>query len=156
MNESESKDISRVNIQFGSEFVSFRVPSSTESIGTAIRRLNLFLKHYEVSEQSASQAMIILRELLVNAITHGNKGNDATPVRVLLEHVQNNRFKIEVEDMGAGFNHAEIDTVIPDNPKAISNRGYALVKAYSDYFEFNDKGNRVSAFFSTRSYGKSV
>jgi len=149
MQMSESKELqNRAEIGLESEQKYFRLPSSTQSIGPAIQELNRFLKRYNVSELSTTQATIILRELMVNAITHGNKGNAAFPVNVLLEHVKGNTFKIVVEDMGSGFNYAAIDTCIPDNPKSIPNRGYALIKAYSDHFEFNDKGNRVEAYFS--------
>lgn len=150
----ESKELeNRADIAFGNKHVSFMVPSSVASIGSAIKKLSRFLKNYKVSELSTTEATIILRELLVNAITHGNKGNDSIPVNIVIEHIRGNEFRIVVEDMGNGFNYAAIDTGIPDNPKAIPNRGYALIEAYTDRFEFNDKGNRVAAYFSVRSYG---
>lgn len=133
---------------FGSGHLSFRLPSSLSSIGNAIRKLSQFLKAFQVSELARTRATIVLRELMVNAITHGNKGDDTVPVLVVFEHVRDDQFRIVVEDMGSGFNYANIDTAIPDNPKAIPNRGYALVKACTDRFEFNEKGNRVSAYFS--------
>jgi anti-sigma regulatory factor (Ser/Thr protein kinase) len=149
MRTNESKAVQNwAEISLESERKFFRLPSSTQSIGSAIQELNCFLKRFNVSELSTTQATIILRELMVNAITHGNKGNAASSVNVLLERVKSNEFKIVVEDMGSGFNYAAIDTCIPDNPRSISNRGYVLIKAYSDRFEFNDKGNRVEAYFS--------
>lgn len=157
MSAVETKEkTNRANIQFERGSVSFRVPSSVKSIGVAIRKLNQFLKKYRVAELSVTQATIILRELMVNAITHGNRGNDSYPVHVVLEHLRGNEFKIVVEDMGSGFNYTGIDTGIPENPKAIPNRGFALIKAYTDRFEFNDKGNRVAAYFSARTFGKPV
>lgn len=153
MNVVESKK-NRANIEFGGEQVSFKLPSSVKSIGSAIKELNRFLKGYQVSELSTTQATIVLRELLVNAITHGNKGNDSIPVDILLEHVDGDDFRIVVEDRGTGFNYRAIDTGIPENPRAIPNRGYALIKAYTDHFEFNDRGNRVAAYFSARAFEK--
>ncbi len=47
-------------IDFGKEHVSFRVPSSMKNIGSAIKKLDQFLKNYKVSEPSTSQAAIIL------------------------------------------------------------------------------------------------
>jgi len=148
----ESKESeNRASVGFGDEYLAFKVPSSVASIGSAIQKLNRFLKSYGVSELSTTEATIVLRELLVNAITHGNKGNDSVPVSITIEHLRGNEFKIVVEDMGNGFNYAAIDTGIPENPRAIPNRGYALIKTYTDHFEFNDRGNRVAAYFSTRS-----
>lgn len=154
MTHIESKESeNRVSISFEADCVSFKVPSSLTSIGPAIKSLNQFLKRYGVSELSVTRATIILRELLVNAIMHGNNNDPSVPVIVMIERVQKNEFKIVVEDKGSGFNYAAIDTGIPDNPKAIPNRGYALIKAYSSHFEFNDRGNRVAAYFYTRPYG---
>ena len=120
------------------------------SIGSAIKMLNHFLKKYDVSELSTAQATVILRELMVNAITHGNKDDASSSVSIQLEHVKGKEFKIIVEDMGAGFNYAAIDTRIPDNPKTIQNRGFALIKAYTNRFEFNRKGNCIAAYFSAK------
>ena len=116
------------------DHVSLEIPSSISSIGSALKMLNHFLKQYDVSELSTTQATVVLRELMVNAITHGNKDDASSSVNIRLEHIKGKEFKIVVEDMGAGFNYAAIDTRIPDNPKTIQNRGYALIKAYPNRF----------------------
>ncbi|MBT3224757.1 MAG: ATP-binding protein [Deltaproteobacteria bacterium] len=132
------------------DHVSLEIPSSISSIGSALKMLNHFLKQYDVSELSTTQATVVLRELMVNAITHGNKDDASSSVNIRLEHIKGKEFKIVVEDMGAGFNYAAIDTRIPDNPKTIQNRGYALIKAYTNRFEFNRKGNCIAAYFSAK------
>jgi anti-sigma regulatory factor (Ser/Thr protein kinase) len=132
------------------DHISLNIPSSVNSIGSAIKMLNQFLKQYDVSELSTTQATVVLRELMVNAITHGNKDDASSSIKIQLEHVRENEFKIMVEDMGAGFNYAAIDTHIPDNPKTIQNRGFALIKAYTNRFEFNRKGNCIAAYISAK------
>jgi anti-anti-sigma factor len=37
---------------------------------------------------------------------------------------------------------------LPEDPRRIRNRGYALVNAFSDQIDFNDRGNRVSVYIT--------
>ncbi len=136
------------NVEDEKSSIELKTPSSLRHIGTAISAFNLFLKKYGVTDTSASQATVVLRELLVNGMKHGNRYNTAYDVHTRIEHIQGKKFKIEVEDRGGGFDYESIETVIPEDPRCIHKRGFILIKAYSDRFEFNKKGNRVTAYIS--------
>jgi len=130
------------------ERLSLVMPASHNSIGLAVSNLTRFLKYHRVNERSSTQATIVLRELLVNAITHGSKSNAASHIQVTVERLSRLDFRLTVEDKGPGFNYAAIDARIPENPKVIRNRGYALIKAFTSRCEFNQKGNCITAYFS--------
>jgi len=91
-----------------------------------------------------AEAKIVLRELVINAIEHGNKQSAARLVRCHVEHLATSQLKLEVEDEGEGFPYWALKTDLPDNPQDISGRGYLLIKALSDEVQFNDRGNRVT------------
>jgi len=91
----------------------------------------------------------VLRELLVNAITHGNRDIPNGVVICSIEEVDPFRFKIAVEDQGEGFDYADLDTALPENPRRLGDRGYKLINALSDTLQFNEKGNRITAYITT-------
>lgn len=126
-----------------------KIPSSMVHIGGVITTFSGFMRFHKVSEESINQAIIVLRELLINAMGHGNRYKAMAPVSIIVDRLDVKRFRIMVRDVGGGFDYESIDTSIPENPKAIKQRGYRLIKAFSDSFEFNKKGNRVTAYIST-------
>lgn len=93
---------------------------------------------------------LVLRELLINAIQHGNRGEAVRLVECGLERVGPDGVKVVVEDEGSGFDPRSLDFSIPDDPQHIRKRGLAVVNALADRLEFNAKGNRVTAYLSMR------
>lgn len=126
-----------------------KIPSSMVHIGGVITTFTSFMRFHAVSEESINQSIIVLRELLINAMEHGNRYKAFFPVSIIVDRLDTKRFRIVVRDVGGGFDYKSIETSIPDNPKEIHKRGYRLIKAFSDSFEFNKKGNRVTAYIST-------
>lgn len=87
----------------------------------------------------------VIRELLINAIEHGNNKEIQKTVDCTIEHLGDARFKIEIIDQGSGFDHSKIDLLIPDSPDQYRNRGLPLVNALADSLSFNDSGNAAIA-----------
>ena len=83
---------------------------------------------------------ILLREALLNAVTHGSGTNPAKYVHLELK-VGSNETVMKVCDSGPGFPWREHKEDI-DNLEEGS-RGLALMKIYSDSLDFNDIGNEV-------------
>lgn len=128
--------------------ISFKTPSCPSNIGDVVSSFADYLKSNEIRAIPANQAIIVLRELLSNAMKHGNKYDKKTPVTIWIDRVQNNKFKITVKDLGCGFDYHSLDTTLPEDPKNLTKRGFKLVKAYTDSFEFNSSGNQVTAYLS--------
>ncbi len=93
-----------------------------------------------------SNFVIIIRELLINAIEHGNKNDYGKQVVCSVEKISDSRFKIEINDEGNGFDMANMDMSIPDDPEAKRSRGLPLINAYSDELKFENEGTRAIAY----------
>ena len=93
-------------------------------------------------------AALVVRELVSNAITHGNQNQLEKKVLLEIVHFGGRNFKIRVEDNGAGFNHHALNLTIPEDPRRLRQRGLVLVNAVSQAVEFNEAGNAVTAFLN--------
>lgn len=125
-------------------FVRFEIPSDHSYAYQVLLHSERFLSRHGISEHSSFN--VVLRELLLNAIVHGNRGETERTVRCEVVHVGEGRFRIVVEDEGEGFDYRALDTLLPADPKRIRHRGYKLVNALSDQLEFNREGNQVTAY----------
>lgn len=125
-----------------------KTSSTFNEIGAVLTAVVDFLRCHDVGGQAANQTIIVIRELLINAMKHGNKFNERTPVTICISKIKGKQFKIVVQDFGDGFDYKRLETALPDDPKNLRSRGYRLVKAYSDSFEFNQRGNEVTAYIS--------
>lgn len=138
-----------IEIKENERSILLKTSSSREQVGEVISAFASFLEHRQLEQHSINKAIIVLRELLINAIVHGNKLNKIYPVIIGIDQLQDNRLKISVKDLGQGFNTRMLETALPENPRQMHARGYRLVNAVSESFEFNQTGNEVTAYIST-------
>ncbi|MDA8164858.1 MAG: ATP-binding protein [Desulfobacteraceae bacterium] len=85
---------------------------------------------------------IVLRELLRNAIEHGNLNIDSRRVVVTIEMAAGPLCRITVEDEGEGFAHERLGLPVED-PRHERRRGLVLIRELAERLEFNPKGNRA-------------
>ncbi|MBF0496749.1 MAG: ATP-binding protein [Deltaproteobacteria bacterium] len=133
------------NVNEERESITFRLTSEMRLVDRVVRDVAEYLKQYDVFE--LANFNMVLRELLNNAIEHGNKNVVERLVTCCVEHLQNTRFKITVEDEGSGFDHKKVDLTIPQDPLEPRSRGYGLINAFADEIGFNKAGNQVTAYF---------
>ena len=78
---------------------------------------------------------LAVRELLLNAIEHGNGGDEAKVVELAMEHVSESRYKLEVKDEGPGLPEG----TLPPRQELVATqertRGLLLVNSCSDLLE---------------------
>ena len=87
---------------------------------------------------------LALREALVNAIKHGNRGDSSKRVRITAE-VSRHEARFTVEDEGDGFNVTDVPQPRdPDNLLKSSGRGVLLIRSVMDDTKYNDRGNHLS------------
>lgn len=86
-----------------SDSLSLKSKSSIAEVGPVIQSVIHYLRDHEVSNSLINQISIVTRELLINAIKHGNGFYSEDPVSISISSVEHNRFKIEVQDTGNGF-----------------------------------------------------
>jgi serine/threonine-protein kinase RsbW len=84
---------------------------------------------------------ILLREALLNAVTHGSNQDPAREVRVNLA-IDEGGASLTVEDTGSGFDWSSRESTF-DALGADGGRGLSLMRIYSSEMSFNDRGNRV-------------
>lgn len=121
----------------------FTIASDMALIHPAIRRAETFIQSCGVDDQS--RIPVVLRELLANAIVHGNQNLQHRTVSCRIDHIGKGEFRITVEDEGNGFDYACLDTSLPQDPRNIKRRGYVLLASLCQRLEFNDRGNHVIA-----------
>ena len=114
--------------------VSLTIDSRVEAVDAAEASVRSFAQEAGFGDEDLYFLGLAAREILINAIIHGNRSDLSKKVtlRLSLEH---NRLLIDVLDEGQGF---QLDTV-PDprlfeNRERLSGRGIAMAKAIMDEF----------------------
>ncbi|QTA88642.1 ATP-binding protein [Desulfonema magnum] len=128
------------------EFIQFKLSSEIKIVNNVIQNVRGYLKQYSIEDNQAF--ILTLRELLNNAIEHGNSKIPELNVTASIERIGDMRFKIVVEDEGKGFDYEALDLNMPDDPSQIRNRGLSLVNTFSDQLEFSSKGNCVTSYIT--------
>ncbi|MDM8526389.1 ATP-binding protein [Desulfococcaceae bacterium HSG8] len=130
------------------DFIRFKFSSEIKLVNHVIQQVKDYLKQFEIDDYT--NMVLVLRELLNNAIEHGNKNVCESKVTASIERIGDRRFKIMVEDEGVGFDYKNTDLMLPDDPSQIRKRGLCLINAFSDQLEFNSKGNCATVYLTIR------
>lgn len=106
-----------------------------------VEQLNSLLKN----EELMFDLRLILNELVVNGVIHGNRldENKKVELRVVIE---DNNIKIKVMDEGHGFEY-DRDSYDPLDMKS-SGRGLFIVDGLSDELSISDEGVSVVKYLS--------
>ncbi|MEI8345077.1 MAG: ATP-binding protein, partial [Candidatus Omnitrophota bacterium] len=96
------------------------VVSETERVAVILEHLSSYARLQGLGDSNG--LLLVVRELLMNAIVHGNGSN---PSRVALIRVtpRAGYFEVRVDDEGGGFDFASLILVLPDDPQTLSGRG---------------------------------
>ena len=135
-----------LEIEKGLETVIIRTTADRCALSEVCGYIDQFMQEFEADLNFAPT--IIARELVSNAIQHGSPVGEENQIIVEVKSVGTNSFRITVEDEGRGFDYTNLDTQLTDDPRKIKDRGLSLITALSDRLEFNEKGNRITAFFN--------
>jgi len=122
----------------------FRISSQWHLVDRVIREVQCFWGNHRISE--SLEINLIIRELLNNAIEHGNRDLPGRTILCRIEHHVRDVLKVTVEDEGKGFDYRSLDMKLPADPGRIRNRGFALINSFAEKIEFNDRGNSITVF----------
>jgi len=125
--------------------ITFLISSEMALVDRIVSSAKEFLAQFGVKH--LAEVNIVLRELLINAVEHGNGKDRTKQVTCRIANLGGARFQLTVEDQGAGFDHAARDFTIPKSGENRS-RGLPLVNSYTDQLEFKGSGNSVTAFMT--------
>ena len=116
------------------------IPSNLHRI-KAIEKIILYdMSVREYTEKDISEMKLILDELLVNAIEHGNKFDLNKSVYLSYEFNNENQIRIEVEDEGEGF---DIKTIKDPDLLNERGRGIYIVRKLVKTLEYMNDGKKV-------------
>ena len=158
-------------LEISKSFKVIRIPSTYEAIDNALLEVTHFLKAQYVDSKTASQIMLTLSELLLNALEHGSFGVDKARKNYLMEHNlfdeemlrleavnQHKKIKITygilpngkrklfeatISDQGEGFDTMVLKNIVI-NAEKFSGRGFVIIRKLLDHFYFNKKGNAIT------------
>ncbi len=95
-------------------------------------------------ERSLFAVKLALEESVINAIKHGNQLDSTKQVTIEFS-LCDDETVLSVSDEGEGFDPQAVpDPGQEEYLQSFSGRGLALMRAYMDSVEFNEKGNRVT------------
>jgi anti-sigma regulatory factor (Ser/Thr protein kinase)/ABC-type transporter Mla MlaB component len=125
--------------------LTFKFASTMEQAETVVAETRAF---FDAAGLALSVGCVtILRELLINAVEHGNKLRQERCVDGSVELLSTpGQVRFVVRDEGDGFAHATRPMSFPADPCALRGRGLALIRSFADRIEFNAKGNEVTVY----------
>ena len=141
------QDVKHVVLLIGSmsfvEIFEITIPSRTEEGQAVQERIVKLLEKLDYPPRDVFGVRLALEEALVNAIKHGNGMDPKKNIRVDCK-VAHENVRIEIEDEGTGFHPENVpDPTKDENLEKPGGRGIMLMRAYLDFVEYNDVGNRV-------------
>lgn len=126
--------------------IEFELSSEPNLIFQVIQNCRHFFIN-DISELAFIDLNILLREMLMNAMRHGNKFDINRKVRCVIRHLGLKRFQVIVEDQGDGFDYSLFKMKNPSPSEPFKARGFILINALSDRIEFNTRGNRITIYY---------
>ncbi len=120
------------------------IKSTPEKVVEAIETILAHLKKCKMPMESFFDIKLILSELFVNALNHGNRQDPEKKIFVnyVIEH---DKIVFTIQDEGDGFDYLNIhDPALDENILKPSGRGLFLVKSLADFLEFKEKGNVIT------------
>jgi serine/threonine-protein kinase RsbW len=89
------------------------------------------------AEEVVHYMSVAVRESVVNAIKHGNRGDEGKRVTVTFT-VHPRALEVEVHDQGAGFDPAAVpDPVAPENVLRPQGRGVFFMRSFMDEVDYS-------------------
>ncbi|MDP4092993.1 MAG: ATP-binding protein [Bacillota bacterium] len=129
------------------------IPSDIKYIGPAVENILSYLNDMagKISTDSIFDIKVILNELILNSIKHGNRNNISKQVKVRVEVDSDSNITFIVEDEGEGFDHCNVQ-ILPslnesDEPCYLNEtgRGILICRNLCSSISYNEKGNVVTA-----------
>ncbi len=111
----------------------FSFPSNEIALGAADGVFGALIDRLEVSKTEKHRLLVIVSELFNNAYLHGNKGDPAKYIDVVLE-LGAGEFTASVRDQGPGIDAARLSEAVPSDPDFESEhgRGLKIMRKFGD------------------------
>ena len=128
--------------------LNFEIPSSRENVRFVEKYIERARTEYNIDEDVYGNIIVAVTESVSNAIIHGNKLDETKKVKLGLS-MSDNKFKIEVQDQGCGFDYLSVpDPTLPENIHKPGGRGIFLMKRLCDKMEILEEGRKIQLTFN--------
>ncbi len=132
--------------------VQFNLYSTTPEIEKVLSDIEVFLN--DIPRPMQYDAELVSRELLSNAVQHGNGNNPDKMIIYSIYLFPSHDIVIEVRDEGPGFDYKSLNMNLPDTVKGVKGTGYKLINALSKEIKFNNTGNTIQVFIQSSERSK--
>lgn len=129
---------------------SSNISSELSNVRLVVDELISCLQHNcgKLCEEVLFDLKVILNEVLVNAILHGNHGDESKKVKIDAGTTEKGDVFLIIEDEGSGYDYESLcekhKTAVMDLDEMIeSGRGIMIVKGLCDKVKVNKKGNKI-------------
>lgn len=113
--------------------------STLQSVDEAENAVVRAAEQAGLGEEEAQQIGMAVREVMVNAVVHGNRYNKKKQVHLDIDPSPTN-LTVVIGDEGAGFDFNSLpDPLSPENLLKQSGRGLLLVRAFMDDFQIQPR-----------------
>jgi anti-sigma regulatory factor (Ser/Thr protein kinase) len=119
------------------------LPSSVSIVPSTLEAVGCFAGRCGSTE--CYGLLIVTRELLMNAIVHGNRRDASKETRIVILSLGPDLFDIVVKDEGAGFDYSVVLGSIIAHPRPLRSCGYLLIDELADELEFARRGSSIRA-----------
>ena len=140
-------------------FYKNNIPSVLGKVGIVTDDLITCLQNNcrEIDDEAEFELRVIINEVLINAILHGNNEDATKSVRIDAGLTREGNVFLIIEDEGLGYDFEEIcrnHKSYVANPKDMleSGRGMKLVRGLCENVKVNKKGNKVTIIKKIEKY----
>jgi len=123
--------------------ITVSIASDSKLVGGVCENILALAKKFSFDEDDIFGIHLALEEAAVNAVRHGNGGDNQK--KVTIQYLVNESvIDVRIADEGRGFKPESVpDPRSPENIFKLGGRGLLLMKNYMDVVEYNDRGNEV-------------
>ncbi|MDQ3180400.1 MAG: ATP-binding protein [Acidobacteriota bacterium] len=117
------------------------LPSRLESVDKAVVAATDFASRAGFADDELYAVDMAMREVVANAVKHGNKEDETKPVEITLNN-SNEGLEITVRDFGTGFAIEDVpDPTNPENLLKADGRGILFMQTFMDKVEWFNHAN---------------
>lgn len=122
-----------------------RIPSDLGLMGNLVGdALNFIRNECRINDEiELFELKVIMNELVLNGIMHGNREDRKKSVKLHLALKEDDHIYITVEDEGSGYDYKQVIESCEFSMKE-TGRGILIVRELSERLIFNSAGNRIT------------
>lgn len=116
-------------------------------VDVAVQTIGNLLEYFGIEDPT--NILLVSRELLKNAVVHGNHNKKNKEVVFRLFRISQDRFRLEIEDSGQGSGLRHLRTTgkvreTRDRESEAGGRGFTIINSLSEQVLFSETGNRIT------------